>query len=45
MSTWQIGFSQPIRRAEVVDAAAVPLKWAHDAQTGEARYIHDTEVA
>ena len=45
MSTWQIDSSQPTRRAETVDAATVPLKWAHDAQTGEPRYIHDPEVA
>lgn len=45
MSTWQIDSSQPARRAEAVAAAAVPLKWAHDAQTGEPRYIHDPEVA
>lgn len=45
MPTWQIDSSQPTRRAETVDAAAVPLKWAHDAQTGEPRYIHDPEVA
>lgn len=45
MSTWKIDSSQPTRRAEAVDAASVPLKWAHDAQTGEPRYIHDPEVA
>lgn len=45
MSTWQIDSSHPTRRAERADAAAVPLKWAHDAQTGEPRYIHDPEVA
>lgn len=26
------------------DGTSVPLKWAHDAETGAARYIHDTEV-
>lgn len=26
------------------DGASVPLKWAHDAETGAARYIHDPEV-
>lgn len=45
MSTWQIDLSHPTRRAETAAAAAVPLKWAHDAHTGEPRYIHDLEVA
>lgn len=27
------------------DEFVVPLKWAHDAETGAARYIHDPEVA
>lgn len=45
MSTWQIktDTSQPSHAAN--DASTVPLKWAHDAQSGEARYIHDPEVA
>lgn len=44
MSNWQIeiGASQPAHSAEA--ASAVPLKWAHDAQTGEALYIHDPEI-
>lgn len=46
MSTWQIiDSSHATQRAEAVNAALVPLKWAHDAQTGEPRYIHDPEVA
>ncbi len=44
MSTWQIDLTHPTRRAETAPAA-VPLKWAHDAHTGEPRYIHDLEVA
>lgn len=45
MSTWQIeaGTSQSPHPAN--DASTVPLKWAHDTQSGEARYIHDPEVA
>lgn len=26
------------------DVSAVPLKWAHDAKTGQPRYIHDSDV-
>jgi len=45
MSTWHIDDSNhPTRQAGAVDPVAVPLKWAHDAQTGEPRYIHDREV-
>lgn len=45
MSTWQIDYSQQPRQAEAMNSAVVPLRWAHDAQTGEPRYIHDLEVA
>lgn len=47
MSIWQIQSSETHRPGTRGDAAAadtLPLKWAHDAQTGVPRYIHDPEV-
>lgn len=44
MTVWK---KATIQKAGVVDrspAQAVPLKWAHDADSGEPRYIHDDEV-
>lgn len=44
MSTWRIDGSATPRSVTAPDPSAVPLKWAHDAQTGEPRYIHDPEI-
>lgn len=44
MPTWRIDSGCPAQQTEMVDTAAVPLKWAHDARAGEPRYIHDVEV-
>lgn len=44
MTTWRIDGNAPPRRAPAPDSSAVPLKWAHDAKTGAARYIHDPEL-
>lgn len=45
LSTWKVKTRSETVRNPAVDATTVPLKWAHDAQTGEPRYIHDPEVA
>ncbi len=45
LSTWKVETRSETVRNTAVDATTVPLKWAHDAQTGEPRYIHDPEVA
>lgn len=43
-SMWQVDtHTAPARPTPNADT--VPLTWAHDARTGEPRYIHDTEVA
>nr|CAD61114.1 hypothetical protein [Cupriavidus oxalaticus] len=43
-STWQVrSLTSADRR--MVPASSVPLKWAHDARTGEPCYIHDAEVS
>ena len=42
-SSWQVETDTAPARP-VLNAAVVPLKWAHDARTGEPRYIHDPEV-
>jgi len=42
--TWRIDGDPGPRSAGQPDASAVPLKWAHDATTGEPRYVHDPEV-
>lgn len=44
MSTWKIDLSQAAGRKRTIEGDAVPLKWAHDAHSGEPRYIHDPEV-
>lgn len=44
MSTWQIDRSGSASKDAGADASAVPLKWAHDAKTGQPRYIHDSDV-
>ena len=44
MSTWQIDLSGSASKDAGADASAVPLKWAHDAKTGQPRYIHDSDV-
>ena len=42
-SIWQVDtHTAPARPGP--NAATVPLKWAHDARTGEPRYIHDPEI-
>ena len=43
-SIWQVRSSTSVDR-RTVSASSVPLKWAHDARTGEPRYIHDAEVS
>lgn len=45
LSTWKVRTRSETVRNPAVDPATVPLKWAHDAQTGEPRYIHDPEIA
>lgn len=45
MSVWKIDRRGTDSRPEAKKASAVPLKWAHDAKTGEPRYIHDPEIA
>lgn len=44
MTQWQLEPTVPPVRDGDATAGAVPLKWAHDAATGEPRYIHDQEV-
>lgn len=44
MTTWQIDSSKAPSELGMSNASEVPLKWAHDALTGEPRYIHDKEV-
>lgn len=44
VTTWRIDSDPGPRPAGQPDASAVPLKWAHDATTGEPRYIHDQEI-
>jgi hypothetical protein len=44
VSTWQIDRSGPSSESGASTPSDVPLKWAHDALTGEPRYIHDSEV-
>lgn len=44
MTTWRIDANGAPRPASAPDSSAVPLKWAHDAKTGEPRYIHDPEI-
>lgn len=42
-SIWQVDtHAAPVRPTPNADT--VPLAWAHDARTGEPRYIHDAEV-
>lgn len=43
-TSWRIDGSGTPRSATAPDPSAVPVKWAHDAQTGEPRYIHDPEI-
>lgn len=45
MTLWKISSADdvPIGAKPVLDA--IPLKWAHDADSGETRYIHDEDVA
>lgn len=43
-STWQVRSLTSSDRRTVL-SSSVPLKWAHDARTGEPRYIHDAEVS
>lgn len=45
MSTWQIETGDSTSKRQAHGVSAVPLKWAHDALTGHARYIHDPEVS
>lgn len=44
MSIWQVEHAAVQKPQARADASAVPLKWAHDANTGEPRYIHDSQV-
>jgi len=44
VTTWQIDRVDASPEQARPDASEVPLKWAHDARTGEPRYIHDDEV-
>ena len=44
MSIWQVEHAAAQEQEVRADASAVPLKWAHDVNTGEPRYIHDSEV-
>lgn len=44
MSLWRIDNNPQREHGTELSASAVPLKWAHDARTGQARYIHDAEV-
>jgi len=43
VGTWQVVSNTPLER-EPSRTSSVPLKWAHDAVTGEPRYIHDSEI-
>jgi len=43
-STWQVRSATSADR-RTISGSSVPLKWAHDARTGEPRYIHDAEVS
>lgn len=45
MTLWKISSADdvPIGAKPVLDA--IPLKWAHDADSGETRYSHDEDVA
>ena len=40
VTTWQIDRLDASPEQAGPDASEVPLKWAHDARTGEPRYIH-----
>lgn len=44
VTAWQIDRLGASPEQAGPDASEVPLKWAHDARTGEPRYIHDDEV-
>lgn len=44
MTAWTIDDSGKPASSQAPDSSAVPLKWAHDAETGEPRYIHDPEI-
>ncbi len=45
LSTWKVKTRSETVRNPAVDSTTLSLKWAHYAQTGEPRYIHDPEVA
>lgn len=45
MSGWKIETGALTAKRQTADASTVPLKWAHDGLTGEARYVHDPAVA
>lgn len=45
MTVWKKTTRQDGEIAGGPTAALVPLKWAHDADSGELRYIHDDAVA
>jgi len=44
VTAWQIDRLDASPEQARPDTSEVPLKWAHDARTGEPRYIHDDEV-
>lgn len=44
MPPWQIDSRDAPPGLRASTTSEVPLKWAHDALTGEPRYIHDSEV-
>lgn len=44
MAKWQVENTDAPPELRTPTASEVPLKWAHDATTGEPRYIHDGEV-
>jgi hypothetical protein len=44
VTTWQVESTGAPPDLRAPTASEVPLKWAHDALTGEPRYIHDSEV-
>jgi len=44
MPAWKIDLRDTDRLRRTRQTSAVPLKWAHDAKTGEPRYIHDPEI-
>lgn len=44
VSAWQVENTDTLPAPRMSTGSDIPLKWAHDALTGEPRYIHDSEV-